>query len=251
MSIVINGTTINYITDKSFFKKVGEGKWEQQTFKIIDQYFDKDKLFLDIGSWNGITSLYASSKYKKVISIEADPKAIQKFNMNLSVNNIDNITLIPKALSDSVGKTIFGGNGYLGNSESTLLVGDNYFIDKGGDVTRGTSINTKQYRTGKLVEVETIDINSLVDYLDIPIGLVKIDIEGGEKIVIPNMISFLENWKCAVLLSLHWVFLTLDDIKQILDNLFNIYPNCYHKGKRVDKQQIIDRKITSILLTYS
>jgi len=57
-----------------------------------------------------------------VIAIEPDPVALQRLKKNISANSFTNITLIEKALSSENTITQFGGNGKLGNSESTLLI---------------------------------------------------------------------------------------------------------------------------------
>lgn len=249
---MIRNKEINFLTDKSFIKRVSSGKWENHTLDIIEAFANKEHILLDIGAWNGITTLYAASDYKKVVAVEADPKAIEKFKKNVGANDFTNIILIDKAISDRNGFAEFGGNGGFGNSESTLLVSDENFVKSGGEKTRGVSIDSEEYRGKKKTQVETIEPSFILQYLTDPVGLIKMDIEGGEKIVIPAMIDMLTNLRSPLLLSLHWVYLKNQDIDNILNDLFKIYEVCTpvdRKGE-IDKQNILDKKISTVLFTY-
>lgn len=249
---MIRNKKINFLTDKSFIKRVSSGKWENHTLDIIDSFANKEHIILDIGAWNGITTLYGASDYKKVVAIEADPKAIEKFKKNVGVNDFTNIILINKAISDRNGLAEFGGNGGFGNSESTLLVSDEGFIKEGGEKTRGRSINSEDYRGKQKTQVETIEPSFILQYLTDPVGLIKMDIEGGEKIVIPAMKEMLTKLRSPLLLSLHWVYLKNKDIDNILNYLFKIYEVCYddQRKRTLDKQSILDKKISTVLFTY-
>jgi len=201
------------------------GLWENDTFNIIDNYSDQNGIYIDIGAWIGPTVLYAANKYNKIICLEPDPIAIQELELNLSVNNFNNITLVKKALSNSVGHTKLGGNGPLGNSESTMLVTNPNYSEEcwGGR-------HTKEERQSNIVDVETITLDKLLEDENInvqDIKLIKMDIEGGEFIVVPYLQDFLTKHKPVFYISLHRCFLTEDQINGIIDILFNIYDKCY------------------------
>jgi hypothetical protein len=84
------------------------------------------------------------------------------------------------------------------------------------------------------------------------ISLIKIDIEGGEKIVVPALIDFLKIHKPVFYISLHRCFLREYDIEEIINILFGIYDTCYvfsdnGEKKIVDKNFIQKEALTSLV----
>ena len=78
------------------------------------------------------------------------------------------------------------------------------------------------------------------------------DIEGGEMIVIPGMKDALSQYKPVLYLSIHFCFLKIEHIENILDILFNIYDICYlfyDDGSkiRINKDQIMHEKISAVV----
>ena len=213
-------------------------RWEQDTFHIFEYYKNNKGIYIDIGAWIGPTVLYCANIYKKVIAIEPDPVALSRLKKNISANNFNNIVLIEKGLSSENGITQFGGNGSLGNSESTLLIAnkEEYLSYEGR--------HTKTHNHNEIVEIETITIEKLIEQQNIDtqnISLIKMDIEGGEKIVVPSLVNFLNTYKPVFYISLHRCFLKESDINEIIDILFNIYDKCYYFSKNGEKK-LIDKK---------
>ena len=223
--------------------------WEPDTFYILENYKNKNGVYLDIGAWIGPTVLYAADIYKKVIAIEPDPVALKRLDENLRVNKFTNINVIRKALSDKDGVSKFGGNGCLGNSESTLLVSNDDYANW------DNSVWSKEEKMSNIIEIETITIERLLNEQNIEpseISLIKMDIEGGELIVVPYLKEFLKTYKPVFYLSLHHNFLLEEHIIRIINILFDIYDNCYmldNNGIKhiVNKENIITSKISSIV----
>tara|TARA_Y100000991_G_C21973693_1_gene350961 strand:- start:2015 stop:4801 length:2787 start_codon:yes stop_codon:yes gene_type:complete len=228
--------------------------WENDTFIILDYFKNtKNGIYIDVGGWIGATPLYAASNFNKIIVLEPDIEAVKRLKENLSVNNFKNLTLIEKALSNKTGKSIFGGNGELGNSESTLLVSQSDFFNYEGRHTTRWKDNQNN-----IIEVETISIDKLILDENInpyEISLIKIDIEGGEKILIPSIKDFLNKYKPNLYISLHYCYLKINDIESILKILFNIYNNCYTvvdlEHKSININTILKYKISSVYFTES
>jgi FkbM family methyltransferase len=234
---------------KMWFKNNMINIWEQDTFNILEYYKNnKEGVYIDVGAWIGPTVLYSANIYKKVIAIEPDPVALSRLKENLSVNSFNNIVVIEKGLSSTDGKSEFGGNGPLGNSESTLLISnkDDYLSYVG----RHTSHNHKD-----IVTIETITIESLIEQQDINpdhISLIKMDIEGGEKIVVPSLVNFLKKHKPVFYISLHRCFLRPSEIEEIIDILFGVYDKCYvfsTDGQRniIDKNYIQEKNLECLV----
>ena len=225
-------------------------KWEEDTFYILDHYKNHKKgIYVDVGAWIGPTVLYSANIYKKVIALEPDPVAFNRLTKNINKNSFDNIVVIEKGLSSQNGRCEFGGNGDLGNSESTLLISNkNDFLSYSGrHTTRWTYHDTTM--------IETITIETLIEEQQINpdhISLIKMDIEGGEKIVVPSLVNFLKKYKPIFYISLHRCFLREFEIEQLIDVLFGIYNKCYFfsssgEKKLVDKKYIQKNSLTSLV----
>lgn len=229
-----------------------EENWEPFTFNVLDHYSDKHKTYVDVGAWVGPTVLYAANKFKKVVCFEADPVALQALEKNLAVNQYDNVTLIKKALADKNGTIKFGGNWVMGNSESTILVNDPQFFENGH---RPDQRGTKESRATNIIEVESIDIESAIEKYNIDpadIALIKMDIEGGEHVVIPAMENFLKTYKPALYVSLHYCYLAKKQSDAVIDLLFDIYGKCHtlfekDEKKEITKERIKNEQIESVL----
>jgi len=229
-----------------FIPNLHNGDWESDTFNILDYYQNKDLIYIDIGAWIGPTVLYCADKFKEIICFEPDPIAVNRLKENLSVNKFKNITLITKALSDKEGTSDFGGNEDLGNSMSTLLVGLDNKEDFYNDYGREDSYLSYDKRKTDIISVETTTLDKVIEDYNINpnnIGLIKMDIEGGEIIVVPSIQSFLKKYKPNFYISLHRVFLPDKDIETILDILFDIYENCFSFSETDKSREKVTKEI--------
>lgn len=161
--------------------------WEEETFKFIDKYQDKNKTFIDVGAWIGPMSLYASNKYKNVLAFEPDKLAYYNFIQNLSKNSISNIYLEKVCISSLDNKGVM-----------MPLCADKYM----GDSTTSILINNEINRS-------FAECKYLPDYLiDYNVGCIKIDTEGSETKILDNTLQeyCLKN-KIPLYISLHpWLF---------------------------------------------
>ncbi len=231
------------------------GNWENDTFYILDYYSNKDKYYIDIGAWIGPTVLYSADKYKHIIAFEPDPVAYNRLMVNIQSNNFDNIAVINKGVSDKTGISEFGGNGKLGNSMSTLLVSLDNKEDFFNDYGRTNQWLDNEERKKNIITIQTITLEECLYEKNISIeniALIKMDIEGGEYIVIPQIYNFLNKYKPVFYISLHYVFLPRNNIIEIINMLFSIYKNCYifdNNGTKISVSQstVINKGLTSIV----
>lgn len=195
-----------------YWNSITKGQWEPETFKILDQYKDSDLVYIDIGSWIGPTVLYASQKYKKVISLEVDPDPVKKLKNNISINDISNIDFVEKALYDKTGQV-------------------NFFSRSSSMSTFSTKNPKGQKET--VINVDTITFEDLLDECKIQakdIALIKMDIEGGEIKAIPSMEKFLTQNPIPLYISLHPMFLDYEEIDYLQNTLRSIYNNIEDVG---------------------
>jgi|SaaInlStandDraft_4_1057021.scaffolds.fasta_scaffold13325_5 FkbM family methyltransferase len=227
--------------------------YEIETLKIIKKFSNKNKNFIDIGSWYGFMSIYASSFYKNVKSIEGDPVSLIALKGNININKCNNIDIVPFVITKYNGYCNFGGNGKLGNAESSVLINDEkYYSEK--KAINDHRFKNKEYVLQDIIKCPCINVNKLVndlgnDYI-LNVSLIKIDIEGGELYIIKDIIEQIttNNKEIKLFISLHWIFLNIENIKYCVDLLSNNFLFLYNKNyTKISKKDIIDNKIHDIL----
>lgn len=169
-----------------FWRKATAGKWEPETFSVLDQFLTSDSDYLDIGAWIGPTVLYGARKARRVICFEPDPTAFRHLAWNLELNAIQNVSALSVAISSGFGLARMASFGGEAGDSMTSLLNDG---DHGSDVL-------------------TIDWPSFASQADLSrVSLVKIDIEGAEFDVLPQMVPWLKKHRPALYLSTHAPFL--------------------------------------------
>ena len=193
--------------DEQFWN--GVDSWEPETFDIVKRYADPSKSFIDIGAWNGVVSLYASQLFNNVVAIEPDTVAFEKLLKNIELNPCWNVSCQNVAISNTNGNSMLNLS-LAGDSMSSLLPRD-----------------TEQFPTVNFHSVETKRFGEINRGSNVPIGLIKMDIEGGEILVIPDMLEFLEDYKPPIYISFHPFWFPENEknayIVDFADYLFGIY----------------------------
>ncbi len=173
--------------------------WEPMTLKWIKELADPNKAFLDIGSWIGPTSLWASKFYKTVHSYEPDPTAFRFLEENVSMN-ANNISLCNAAItSDGNTVSLFSRSG-LGSSMTSMYTGEDSGVSAKG--------------------VKFSDALNAADF-----ALIKVDIEGGERLIIDKIVEELSGNPIPMIFSFHYDFFASsdDDFEYIRDGLKKVY----------------------------
>lgn len=230
------------IRSYKFWKEYMNDDWEPGTFKIFEEFLDKNHSYIDIGSYIGPTVLYASQLAKHCFAIEPDPIAFQELKNNIELNEHlkSDVTLSNYCISNSIGlaklfshveKLEYGGGS--GSSLIDLKENDNFW------------------------EVQTTTIQQFVQSFSITdCNFIKMDIEGSEFDLIPSMSDYLKNFKPSLLIELH-LMCVKDPIKK-LEKVFqtlDIYDYVYDADllKEIDVKEICDRclsnKIIRVLVT--
>ncbi len=226
--------------------------WEPRTFIVFDTFLDPRRSCIDVGAWIGPTVLYAASQAKHVYCFEPDPEANRVLALNLAVNpQYRNVTVFKAALSNADGETTFGGNGELGNSESTILVSDPDYVRRQGSVLRTDSVeHDEAWRNSATVRVQSVTMETIEKTNDLQdCAFMKIDIEGGEKIVVPAIAPFLRRHRPTLYLSIHWVYLSEAEISGLFDLLSAIYEHIYDDTlmRKLSRGSFLSRKVSSIV----
>lgn len=198
--------------------------WEKNTYKIFDKFLDSDHSYIDIGAWIGPTILYGAQIAKKVYAVEPDPVAFKELEKNVSLNPElkEKIILHKKCLNSTPGKVKFGNMVRGGNTTSSLLFADS----KTSWIVDGITFN------------EFIKENTIHDC-----NFIKMDIEGGEAIVLPTMKEYLEKNKPVLYLSMHPPFFQspTEDITKIF-NILSVYKNIFlDTGEKIKLNDLLTK----------
>ncbi|MFA5234200.1 MAG: FkbM family methyltransferase [Sulfurimonas sp.] len=207
MKIKIRNFEFQVENDLSFWNNIS--KWEQYSFNILDKFLNKDSVFIDIGAWNGVLSLYASKIAYKVYSFEPDNIAYENFINNIIKNKLFNISCSNKGISNNEGK-------------------NNFYIRTAGDsVSSLIDRQNNNYIANEIKTIETIKLSSFLLNNKINPTLIKMDIEGGEIFVIEEMKDYIKKYTPTMFISFHpaWFPDKDNDIKNVVDilSIYNIY----------------------------
>lgn len=169
-----------------FFSVLSNSEWENDTFEIFDKCSDKEGIALDLGAWIGVTTIYMSKKFKKVISIEPDKNALTSFEKNLKKNTCDNFEIIEKVIFNDTKKNVYFGVNKFKNSK----LGDSM------SQSRTLPISDEDYL------VQTITLKEITDKYKI--SFVKVDIEGGEENILEDLFFYGNLYKWKLWISFHF-----------------------------------------------
>ena len=214
---------VNSLPYPMFWERLQNKRWEPNTFKIFDTFLDSSHSYIDIGAWIGPTVLYGCQIAKHCYAIEPDPLAFEQLKKNINLNSElkSSVSLSEQCISDSCGITYLnpkqGSKG--GNSESSLV------FKKSVNSWKVQTITLQQY----------ILDHSIDDY-----NFIKMDIEGGEFIILPSLLDFLKQKKPTLHLSLHSPLIS--EVKKKMKKIYevvNIYDYMYDNNLREIKKESI------------
>jgi FkbM family methyltransferase len=209
--------------EEEFWDLVGKGYWEWDTYRVFDQFLDKEHSYIDIGAWIGPTVLYASQIAGHCYAIEPNGVAFKVL--------VENINLNPGLRSKI---TLF--NGCIGNVSGDVKLGTMTSFEDSM-----SSISFAKPRSDVIVKSVTLDeftkTNNIRDC-----NFIKMDVEGGESLILPSMKAYLQKNDPTLFLSLHpfWFKNREQDSKQVMDVL-RIYEHLYYAdGRRLQPNRLLN-----------
>lgn len=208
MKTEINGNTFEVENDVQFWQNIST--WEPYSFEILDRFLKDGGNFVDVGAWNGVLSIYGARRAAQVFSFEPDKLAYEHFVNNIKLNGIKNIEAFNAAASFEAGiKELFIKHD--GDSVSSL-------VDR----------TMEGYVCGKHYEVVTVGLVKFLSGKE-NISLIKIDIEGFEEKLLPEMASYFEKQQPTLYISFHpgWFEDKEKSVEKIIATLAPHY-NCFN-----------------------
>lgn len=221
--------------DMAFWRSVSQGRWESETFAILDRFLKPDLDFIDIGAWIGPLTLYAAGRSRRVLAVEPDFHAYRCLLENLELNRLRNIVTFQAAL---------GARTEI--RRMTVMEGQ-----PGNSLTRLTD-----REDGDTFEVPGLSWTDWARLANLgKVSLLKIDIEGGEFELLPAMMEFLAKRKTPLLLSLHLPFLPPENHEKCVAEfrgVLDLYRNCLDESMQpIQPDALFERmrrEVTNILL---
>lgn len=158
-----------------------KGSFEEHNLEATLNYGIKDKTIIDIGANIGSFGFNLAHEAKHIVMIEASPFLCEKLNATAQHNELKNITIVNKAVSDKTGQTLQLFQGIRTKGDNSLIQG---------------SANTAEFEP---VTTETLD--DIVDRLGIIPDFIKIDVEGFELKLLKGAINTISKFRPAILME--------------------------------------------------
>lgn len=193
--------------DRGFWVDTYFDAWEPETLARLKSIVGAGTTFCDIGAWVGPTSVYAAKLGADVTCFEPDPAAFERLLFNLRMNTALRVKPFNLALGGSDGvRRIAPLAAVLGQSGSSFYAPAN---------------------KAESARVLALSWSSACRLLELPaFDTVKIDIEGGEAELLPEMMPWLRRHRPHLLLATHWGFVPAERrhaLEQALSELAGIY----------------------------
>lgn len=210
-----------------FWALFERGLWENHTIIYYDRFLEECDCYVDLGAWTGPTLLIAATTAKRCIGVEPDPAAFPCLEKNVHLNRAlsDKITLVQACIGKQTGVVSFGAYDKFGDSQSSLLWGAN------DGAVQVDCMTWKDFE-------EAYHVKSC-DFL-------KMDIEGFEVHVLPQMREFILREKPTLFLALHpqW----FEDRRQAFQTIQeSIAPYKYIYGKFAER--LTPRRLERYMMT--
>jgi FkbM family methyltransferase len=154
------------------------GSYEADKQKLLSELSIEGTTVLDIGANVGFFSILLSCLVGQtgyVIAVEPLPRNLSFINRHINLNKIENITVLPVAISNKKGVMKFASSAH--NSSAHLA--------EDGDL-----------------DVSVVTLDSF-DNFKSPVSLVKIDVEGAEANVLRGGELFFKRYRPIILLATH------------------------------------------------
>lgn len=162
-------------------------------YKIYDFSTDNPTPFIiDAGACIGMSILYFKMKYPnaEILAFEPDPQIYQICNENISNNNLSKVKLLNSGLGNDETTRVFHPDGVDGGS---------FFVESAG---KG---------------IQKLKMEKLSKYINRPVDLLKMNIEGSENEVFEDLHPVLHYVK-EIIFEYHAFY----DLNQTLGNILNI-----------------------------
>ena len=187
---------VNQFDSSVFFTRYGIDK-----LTTLDSVGNKH--IIDAGGYVGDTALLFSSYTDKNIHVfEASPSNMDIIRETIRLNHLDNIVPVSKALGEKSGTATFS----LGERNSC-----NSLVERPG------------YNYPDHIEVPVVTLDDYVRENNIEVGLIKVDIEGGEQLLLRGAVETIRTQHPILLISIYHSANDFFEIKPMIEKMCDKY----------------------------
>ena len=187
---------VNQFDSSVFFTRYGIDK-----LTTLDSV--RNKHIIDAGGYVGDTALLFSSYTDKNIHVfEASPSNMDIVRETIRLNHLDNIVPVSKALGEKSGTATFS----LGERNSC-----NSLVERPG------------YNYPDHIEVPVVTLDDYVRENDLEVGLIKVDIEGGEQLLLRGAVETIRSQHPILLISIYHSANDFFEIKPMIEKMCGKY----------------------------
>ena len=187
---------VNQFDSSVFFTRYGIDK-----LTTLDSV--RNKHIIDAGGYVGDTALLFSSYTDKSIHVfEASPSNMDIIRETIRLNQLENIVPVSKALGEKSGTATFS----LGERNSC-----NSLVERPG------------YNYPNHIEVPVITLDDYVRENNLEVGLIKVDIEGGEQLLLRGAVETIRTQHPILLISIYHSANDFFEIKPMIEKMCDKY----------------------------
>ena len=187
---------VNQFDSSVFFSRYGIDK-----LTTLDSV--RNKHIIDAGGYVGDTALLFSSYTDKNIHVfEASPSNMDIIRETIRLNHLDNIVPVSKALGEKSGTATFS----LGERNSC-----NSLVERPG------------YNYPDHIEVPVVTLDDYVRENNLEVGLIKVDIEGGEQLLLKGAVETIRTQHPILLISIYHSANDFFEIKPMIEKICDKY----------------------------
>ena len=190
-----------YLPVNQFDSSVFYSKYAIDELTTLDSVRNKD--IIDAGGYVGDTALLFSSYTDKNIHVfEASPSNMDIIRETIRLNQLENIVPVSKALGEKSGTATFS----LGERNSC-----NSLVERPG------------YNYPNHIEVPVITLDDYVRENNLEVGLIKVDIEGGEQLLLKGAVETIRTQHPILLISIYHSANDFFEIKPMIEKMCDKY----------------------------
>lgn len=190
-----------YLPVNQFDSSVFYSKDAIDELTTLDSVRNKD--IIDAGGYVGDTALLFSSYTDKSIHVfEASPSNMDIIRETIRLNQLENIVPVSKALGEKSGTATFS----LGERNSC-----NSLVERPG------------YNYPDHIEVPVITLDDYVRENNLEVGLIKVDIEGGEQLLLKGAVETIRTQHPILLISIYHSANDFFEIKPMIEKMCDKY----------------------------
>ena len=190
-----------YLPVNQFDSSVFYSKYAIDELTTLDSVRNKD--IIDAGGYVGDTALLFSSYTDKSIHVfEASPSNMDIIRETIRLNQLENIVPVSKAQGEKSGTATFS----LGERNSC-----NSLVERPG------------YNYPNHIEVPVITLDDYVRENNLEVGLIKVDIEGGEQLLLKGAVETIRTQHPILLISIYHSANDFFEIKPMIEKMCDKY----------------------------